>query len=411
MKHWKKVCLSIVLIGILAGCGKPEDIEVTPTGVVSDILTKVEKELVEDNSVIGLCEMLEQKDASEQAKYNAMNRMLSSNNDENQQSLFCVDEKTGVVYFVNQNKDWYIYRLKDGEVKLAVPLPAKELYIWEETVYFMLDSYGKYDLGEAKTGDIYAYTPADGSVKLIYSVSEKGSDDYKLTVNEAGIFFSCSNFMEVNMENGRETFAYMPYYGYLPFGEKEAVEDKNHMTFAGWKDYYFIRMPDENGKVNLYLESRVGKAGINLGQVILSCVIGDELYYILSDSKLSVRIRNLESGEERIYSCEEALYEAFTEAPDYAGINSFVVVEDNIWATSGGVWLFRIEMQGGDVTYYRMSENRGMLHTLYTDGKQLYALYANAPTADGYPVRVLTEQIEWNDMLQVQTMGVEYLTK
>ena len=84
-------------------------------------------------------------------------------------SLFCIDEKTGVIYFVNQGKDCFLYRMKEGEVTLAVAMPVKDIYPYDGSIYFMIDDYDKYELQGIHNGDIYCYTPASGTVELVNS--------------------------------------------------------------------------------------------------------------------------------------------------------------------------------------------------------------------------------------------------
>ena len=174
--------------------GKDTTPILTPTPSVS--LVETDNDQKQTITVTnGLCEVLEQKDASLQASYNSFNRMLSTDIELgfSGQSVFCVDESTGVVYFVNQGKgqDYYLYRLKDGEAKLAVAMPVKEIYTYQGSVYFMINSYDMYELGELHNGDIYCYTPADGTVQLVYEAGAvENSLDHRLTVNEKGIYFS-----------------------------------------------------------------------------------------------------------------------------------------------------------------------------------------------------------------------------
>ena len=164
--------------------------------------------------------------------FNSFNRILSMEYDFQVfgQSLFCVDGQTGVTYFVNQGKDYYLYHLKDGEVKLVVDMPVKELYPYDGSVYFMIEDYGKYELKGIHNGDIYCYTPADGSIQLIYEIGVPESKIHKLVINEEGIYFS----YEVT-EGTRE----LSYHYHLPTGETTPVIDTKIMTWKGWNDYFF----------------------------------------------------------------------------------------------------------------------------------------------------------------------------
>ena len=70
-------------------------------------------------------------------------------------------------------------------------MSVKEIYTYQGSVYFMVNNYDMYELGELHNGDIYCYTPADGTVQLVYEAGAvENSLDHRLTVNEKGIYFS-----------------------------------------------------------------------------------------------------------------------------------------------------------------------------------------------------------------------------
>ena len=213
----------------------------TPTPVKSSAVFSANKDTKENETTKvtitktnGLCEVLEKVDASQQATYNSFNRMLSNDIDKGAMignSLFCIDDSTGVIYFVNQAKDHFLYRIKDGEVMLAVAMPVKEIYPYEGSVYFMLESYDKYELKEMHSGDIYCYTPENGNVELVYPVGAvEDSENHRLLVKEDGIYFTYGIDVGIGIA--------MKFY-YLPFGAIEPVKDENHTVEKGWKNYRF----------------------------------------------------------------------------------------------------------------------------------------------------------------------------
>ncbi len=109
---------------------------------------------------------------------NGMNRKFTRDM-ESGASLFCVDEDE-TVYFVNQNRDNYLYELKDGNAKLAVAMPVKEVYVWEDYVYFMI----REDIEGKKAGDIYRYQKETKELELVYAVGTiQGGQNHKLSVN------------------------------------------------------------------------------------------------------------------------------------------------------------------------------------------------------------------------------------
>ena len=176
----------------------------------------------------GFCEVLE-KVETDVGIYNQVNRMLGQDTllANEGLSLFCIDETTGVVYFVNQGKDNFLYRMKNGEVALAVAMPMKQLYSYEGSIYFMVYDYGQYELQGMQNGDIYCYTPATGAVELVYAVGAiEGSVWHKLSVKENGIYFSYRFFSySFSDSNGENLRVYEDFSYYLPFGATEPIED------------------------------------------------------------------------------------------------------------------------------------------------------------------------------------------
>ena len=374
----------------------------TPTPSVSLVETDTsQKADIDQKQTItvtnGLCEVLEQKDASLQAGYNSFNRMLSNDIELgfSGQSVFCVDESTGVVYFVNQGKgqDYYLYRLKDGEAKLAVAMPVKEIYTYQGSVYFMIDSYDMYELGELHNGDIYCYTPADGTVQLVYEAgSMENSLDHRLTVNEKGIYFSYYTI--------KEDGYYKYHYYYLPFGANEPIEDTEMTTWKGSDEYVFNYSLDEEYKSTLLLQSRtVQEDGTRetiqpSNRRIRFCVKGDYLY---SAERTYISRLNLKTGEETKYDFHDVLQETLGEEialdgtvigididdpnTGYRLIESFTVTETDIWVSISTDWYGRYNFETQEVSYGYLSKDNaideiGMTHLrikeFYTDGKDVH---------------------------------------
>ena len=353
----------------------------------SAFLKKEEKEKITITKTDGLCEQLEQVDASMQAEYNIFNRKLSGDLELSLSGLseFCIDETTGVVYFVNKGKDYYLYRLKDGEAKLAVAMPVKQIYTYQGSVYFMIENYDMiagfdgYELGEFHNGDIYCYTPATGAVELIYETGAiENSDDHRLIVNEKGIYFSYAV---------GEEFDIVHQFYHLPFGASEPIEDTEMTTWKGWNHYVFDYFSEASN--NLVLQSRtIQEDGTRerletSNRKIRFCVRGDYLY---SAERTYISCLNLKTGEEIKYDFLEMWKDAASPHLDSLEPNSgvrvietFTVTETDIWVTGFGMILGRLNLETGELSYSRIcKENKAepspyyIIQELYTDGKQLY---------------------------------------
>ena len=352
----------------------------------------------------GLCEVLE-KIENPLVGYNSLNQMLSTM-DMNRlfygESYFCIDESSGVSYFVNQGKDYYLYRIKEGEVALAVAMPVKELCVYEDSIYFMIYDYGKYELQEMKNGDIYCYTPVTGIVELVYAAGNiENSVQHRLEVEESGIYFSYQLGTEANS-----------YSYYLPFGGTEPLRDTKAMVTKGWRDYLFWQ---DNFKLGF--ASRIVKDGtrerLELPPIdtINFCVVGDFLYSV---NHTSIFCFNLETKEEFVYDFSKVLEEEEGNLvkDGFQVIQSFTLTKEAIWLTTG-TGLYCMNLESGEIDSASIINEKGELCNvtiLYTDGKKVYGL----DTPKGFSkegasvVRLLIENIDTSGEAK---MIAEFLTE
>ena len=387
MRKRNYICfwISLMLLGITGCTIELGNNNITPTMVMNNTETLVptteEKEKkttitsTQDlNEVITQKEevwkVLQEIDISIEG-YNSLNRKLSKDIEIGLEgtSDFCLEETTGDIYFVNQGKDYYLYQIKEGEVKLAVAMPVKQLYAYQGSIYFMISSYGKYELKDKNDGDIYCYTPESGVVELVYAVGAvESSEDHKLTVEESGIYF-CYTVMEEN--KGRS------FYYHLPFGAIEPVRDTKFTVTKGWNDYFFYITSSK-----LALMGRTAKEDGTREIMKLSvsqdsfCVVGDILY---SKGSTNISCVDLSTGEIIVCDFLEAIQKVEGEVTtkEFKLIQSFTITEEAIWITTGA-FLYRMDLQSGEVSCAAiMDENNNLcdISTLYTDGKNLYGVH------------------------------------
>lgn len=414
MKKQRYVWLGISMIMLgMTGCtvkDSPTTLTPTPTEKIREVVFQKSEEMVTSEKIIkktdGLCETLEETKNSGTI-YNSFNRMTGMEDEYGmpgaRASLFCIDEKTGVIYFVNQGKDCFLYRMKEGEVALAVAMPVKDIYPYDGSIYFMVDDYDKYELQGIHNGDIYCYTPASGAVELVYTTDgiESFVED-KLYVEESGIYFRHVKENGTIVEDGKEyqTIKYLDYS--LPFGEKEPVEDTKQMVQKGWGDYFFTysskwelvrRTPNEDG-IRETLE--IPKLG---GGIF--CVVGDVLY---SREREKVVGTNLKTGERTEYDflegIKKAIGEEILEQRIEGAIKRFVMTEDALWILLGSS-LCRMDLQSGEIEVGHIQHNDSayMITDLYTDGTELYGYGFrtedwNDSSSKGSVVRLITERID-----------------
>lgn len=192
---------------------------------------------------------------------------------------------------LNEGKDGYLYRMKEGKVELAVAMPVKEIYTYGDSIYFMIEDYGKYELKDMHNGDIYCYTPNTGKVQLIYPAGEiEGATEHKLMVNSDGIYFSYRIYK--NSSSSKK------YSYYLAFGETEPVIDMQSMTIMGWGNYCLSFSYISNSP-KFALVSRTDYLDdikeVSAG-TLRYCVVDDYLYSIETGSTILACL-NLKTGE------------------------------------------------------------------------------------------------------------------
>ncbi len=251
----------MAMLVCMAGCQGGNMGTPTPKPTNTGIFKPQEEK--KDNVITGIPERVLKEELGNEKKslmkYNAINRMSTSVFDR-YSSLFAVDD-SGTVYFVNRADDYFIYRYKDGETKLAVELPAKELWAYDGTLYFMLEPYGIYTLESLQHGDIYAYRPEEGTVSLVYPAGkyaielpyEERGGYHKLSVDENGINFIGEFTSEQYLIDGSWITASKLTYLQLPFGEKEPITDNERKAVLGWKDYYLALQADQTSTTRKYV--------------------------------------------------------------------------------------------------------------------------------------------------------------
>ena len=330
--------------------------------------------------------------------YNSLNRKLSIDADIGMEgrSDFCVEETTGVIYFVNQGKDNYLYQIKDGKVQVAVDMPAQQIYPYQGLVYFMVGKSDTYDLQEKHSGDIYCYTPESGAVELVYEVGAiENSSAHRLTVVESGIYFS---YVIREEERGRL------FYYRLPFGETEPIQDTTFMTTKGWKDY--LLWPN-------ILMNRTEKEDGTREQIELQfntycyCIVGDILYFVNGSSIACI---DLNTKEQTAYDFSKEIQKVEGRNNDKS-IETFTITEDAVWATTGGSSLYRMDLQSGTIKSAKIrdeKEDSHQIRILYTDGKELYGVKKTFLTKETEVFRILVDSASNAKTMEVM---VESLTE
>lgn len=79
----------------------------------------------------------------------------------------CFDPLYGILYYVDYGGDYLIHAVYNGKSQSAVELPGKRLFCREGKLYFLLESYHRFRFEEAESGNIAEYNPVTGEVKIL----------------------------------------------------------------------------------------------------------------------------------------------------------------------------------------------------------------------------------------------------
>ena len=308
---------------------------------------------------------------------------------------------------------------KNGNVEIAVELPVKEIYPWEDVVYFMIAS----NVEEKKAGDIYQYSKTTKEIELVYaSGAIEGSQNHKMTVNEQGIHF---NYSQIVAKEGDITRVKVFFYT-LPFDAKEPVKDTKKLGKAGWGDYYFsyaFDSPNSTKPVNVSLVSRTnGKSDtipLSIGD-FQYCVVNDTIYSMELGSS-TVSVFDLQTKKKQRYDfrsdiieansyLKEEIQKSFGEGMEE--FVSFTTTENGaiIWVTDGE-YLYRMDTNQKYGFPMITADSNRRIETLYTDGRNVYGLYASERTGVTSLVRFCTEEIYQEYFLAESEIAVEYLVQ
>ena len=299
---------------------------------------------------------------------------------EHNQVLLCKDPVHDVVYYVNYGVDYFIYRIKDGTSELVVELPAKRLFCRDGKLYFMLDSYEKYQLNGLKSGNIMCYEPLTGKVTVI--------SDLEVTmmhVYSDGIYYYVLTAQDINF-----------YYYSFKTQQSELIENQMFSTYR-WKEYFvgyeLKALEDGSGA---YIASGIKLQTLDHQKTIpvideeipvVHSFIGDFMYYMPKEELISIYDLNTLETKKIPQLFEESNVD-------------FTILDGKIYANN----LIMIDPNTGLQSRLNTSEKL-FIKELYTDGEQLYGLCGDFDTEDGIMQRIVIK--EFSDDAYLINEGTE----
>lgn len=374
------IYILLFLVCCMTGCNR-ENNSAKENALFSS--AKEESNVITEENVVGKKVGAETKTDEILPEYNAFNRLLYG---AERESFFCIASDTGILYFVNQCQDGFIYCLRDGVAELAVSLPAKELYYRQGILYFIVDNYEKYTLEGVQNGDIFAYNPAEGTVELVYSMGKLCDSASHLFVDENGIYVKgYAEGGEIEIDGEMLTYYEMECY-MLDFENPEPVKDEGQraLIVLGYGEYHLGYQEHEGITTQVLISNASNENGkkdvkkIGDSRIISCCLVEDKLYYV---NGLRMIVLDLDTFEKEVYDCSNFYMEKYLVPEDtfkksWQAFDCFTVTEDYYWCVMG-ITLFRIDRESKEIESYQLMDEDTTLRVerLYTDGKNVYALY------------------------------------
>lgn len=298
--------------------------------------------------------------------------------------LVCKDPVYDVTYYVNHGEDYYIYRLKDQVAELAVEMPANYLYCMNGDLYFMIESYDYDKLEGMQKGDIYRYSPVTGEVTLLASVGA-----HTMRVEEDGIY--CETLTKSDRATSEGSTAYSITTYFYSFSTNTLDEIDPLLTFFSWNDYYVDYVLEEGRGIQGYQLTHQDDKNdvIPLTPSFRGnfCIVEDSFYYVQD----GIKILDIPSKQVNHYSDKGSCFD-FTTFGNYLYLNSGTLYD----------------LDTGIKRNVRMPNNKARLSYMFTDGKNLFALYHEddfrLSTRPGKLVQIEIEEMEEDEDLEAVLM-------
>ena len=217
--------------------------------------------------------------------------------------LFCPDMENDILYYVNYDKDNYIYQLKDDNISLLVDMPAFCLQLWDNKLYFI--SFNDNNVNTIfKTGDIYCFDINSKKVELIQQ-----TDAFSLVVDSYGIFYQ-------TYDNGLEAYR-------IEFDSNTPQKVEDYFFYFPYNEYMIIN--DINDPINIYIcniETGEKTFLVPISYAQYQYLLFAEDYMVFSLNRL-VYVLNLRTGKKDIYDIE-SMTGTFAAPVDYFLINNIL---------------------------------------------------------------------------------------
>ena len=245
--------------------------------------------------------------------------------------------------------------------------------------------YDKFTFEGMSEGDIYSYTPANGKVELVYPAQA-----LRLKVTDEGIFY-----LKGKLDKNEKYNATGLEWYYIPFGGSEPQSIESGRMYDVWNGYQYdwsgdnLRLKSEvTGDVIEVVtdsEYRYTRSYIFKNKIFSLNVFSTECFDLLTREEVfsynlweSVSATDWTSGLET--SKRQGVARFLKQLIEKGNIQSkrFALTEDSmLWFVLHNQFVYRINLETGETQlfYYKGKGIIAENSCLYTDGKNLYAIY------------------------------------
>lgn len=398
----KKFSLLVIFVFVLMGavaCKKPM-VETTPSGNENAENTgaKELEEIEVKNKEYGSEEILLEGKKLEQLIVTGADDVYYCNLEENMKKeygsdkapvLICKDPVYDITYYVNYGRDYYIYAYRNEKAELVVAIPARDLFCKEGELFFIADTYGRYEFSGFAPGNVLKYNPKDGTVTVVVDCSADWMivypdgicyEEVGEMIETAGVyrrdeerfFFSfatgenCSFPQDVKMLRRWKGDWLLIYYGLRELSGSnplaQQMKDHGHITGAA-VCVASIYLTDVQGNVRETLQNAKGLP---------------EVFWISGDFAYYVEQRE-EAGETegrsvlRKYGMKTGIHEDVV-VLDYptALVTTDMIMYNGVIYFGNGL---RVEVDSGAQCYMQNADGAlTRLEYFYTDGEKLFCV-------------------------------------
>jgi len=264
--------------------------------------------------------------------------------------IICPDEKRGCIYYINYEKDDYIYQWKDGVSTLLVGMKARCLQLWNNELYFVADKTDD-DILMPAHGPIYCYNLDSSECRLVLDTNAS-----KIFIDSDGIFYE-----DFNPEDSTSITKRLEFNADVPYKEKyfTCFSYDNYIIYDEFDDMFegfYIHNKKTGEKTFLAPMEYFGKL----------CVYDN---YLTFRKSTYIYILDLITGEKKIYDLND--YDGLTDRIEF--ITDYIIVDNILYATvniSGGI--FTIDLKTEEITYIKSKNSAELYYILYAGDGKLY---------------------------------------